>query len=373
MTRHPRRRSLLALATLAALAQPLLTPTASAATSAASASAGTPAAAASAPAAPITAQSPQGWIVYDDATYTPVLDDVSQALADVRTALARKDNAAAASAMERAAQALQAQGDRLGRIDRARAAADLRLARDTHLRLNQLQAEMDHAAALIRAGKLSSTAALDKTLGRAARADLDRRWLVTDVRTWYPVSEEPQRHFAAALEDLARKDTRGAASQVRKADAYVRLEAGRAASDMRAALHAADRELQSLASALDRGTATSAQTLKAAFARSEQALALSHRAKAAEAWSRKAFDDAGYELKAAAHGLQSAAAWAGPEAAAGAAGAVADARGLGDKLSAGGVWAQDEVAKGLESLGHALAALGKAIAHTKAPPHRAPT
>lgn len=98
-----------------------------------------------------------------------------------------------------------------------------------------------------------------------------------------------------------------------------------------------------------------------AFADANHALALAHRAKAVESWTAKAYDQAGYELKEAAHGLESAAAWTGTEAKTAAAAATSDARALGDKLASGGVWAKDEVAKGFESLGTALNKLGRAI------------
>ena len=95
------------------------------------------------------------------------------------------------------------------------------------------------------------------------------------------------------------------------------------------------------------------------------ALALAHRAKAAESWVHKEYDRAGYELKAAAHGLESGAGWAGVEAKAGAASAVADIRALGDKLASGATWTREEVAKGFESLGNAINALGQKIGSSK--------
>lgn len=70
---------------------------------------------------------------------------------------------------------------------------------------------------------------------------------------------------------------------------------------------------------------------------------------------------AGYELKAAAQGLESAAAWTGGQAKAAAAAGASDARAVGEKLASGGVWARDEVAKGFESLGGALNKLGQSI------------
>ncbi len=320
-----------------------------------------PAAAASAPAAAkpaVTAKSPTDWIEYDDVTYTPVLDDVSKALADARTALTKKDNAAAAQSMQAAARALEAQDKRVEKIDQQRAAADLKLARDTHARMQALTKKLDATAVQIKAGHVLTTAALDKTLNKAARADLERRWLVTDVAGWYPVADEPQRHFGAAAEAFAKKDYKAAATEVRKAASYLRLESARATGDAKKGLDAADSELEKTARELDKGAIKSQKELDQRFANADHALALAHRVKAAESWARKDYETAGYELKAAAHGLESGAVWAGDEAKSATTAGVADARAVGDKLASGGVWAKDEVAKGFDSLGNAINKLG---------------
>ena len=219
------------------------------------------------------------------------------------------------------------------------------------------------------AGKLTTTAQLDKTLDKAARADLERRWLVTDVTTWYPVADEPQRHFGAAAEAVAKKDYRLAATEVRRGASYLRLESARAVGDVKKELDAADAQLEKMASGLERGAVQTEKQMDQVFADADHALALAHRAKAAESWTAKTYDQAGYELKAAAQDLESAAAWTGTEAKTAAAAATSDARALGDKLASGGVWAKDEVAKGFESLGTALNKLGSAIgAKAKAAP-----
>jgi hypothetical protein len=272
-----------------------------------------------------------------------VLDDVSKALADARAALAKKDNAKASEAMTAAARAMEAQAERAGKIDRQRAAADMKLARETHTKMVALTKKLDATAARIKAGKVVTTAELDKTLGKAARADMERRWLVTDVTGWYPVADEPQRHFGAAVEAFAKKDYKAAAADVRKAAAYVRLESARAVGEAKKGLDAANTELEKTAQALDKGTVKTESDMNKAFANANHALALAHRAKAAESWAHKAYDQAGYELKAAA------------------AAGTADARAIGDKLAGGGVWAKDEVAKGFESLGSAINKLGQSI------------
>ena len=363
------RITLVAAAVVLALGQMPLTATAQSAKPAASAAAPAAAAAPVFAKAPVTAKSPTGWIEYQDSTYTPVLDDVSQALADARAALAKKDNAKASEAITAAARALEAQANRAGKVDRQRAAADMKLARETHTRMLALTKKLDTMAAQIKAGKVVTVAALDKTLGKAARADMERRWLVTDVTDWYPVANEPQRHFGAAVEAFAKNDFKAATVEVRKAEAYMRLEEARATGDVKKGLDSANADLEKTAQALDKGVVKAEKAMDKAFANANHALALAHRAKAAESWSRKAYDQAGYELKAAAQGLESAAAWTGTEAKAATAGATADARAIGDKLASGGVWAKDEVVKGFESLGSALNKVGQSIGvKTKASP-----
>lgn len=271
--------------------------------------------------------------------------------------------------MQAAANALQVEADRAAKIDRQRAAADMKLARDTQVRLAALVKKLDATAAQLEAGKITTASQLDKTLDRAARADLERRWLVTDVTTWYPVAQEPQRHLTVAIQDYAKKDYKAAAAEVRKASAYVRLESARAVGEAKAGLDSADTTLEQSARALDKGAIEDAKTLDTAFAKAEHALALAHRARAADSWVRKSYDKAGYELKASAQDLESAASWTGGKAKSTAASAATDARAIGEKLASGGVWTRNEVANGFESLGSALNRIGRSIgAHSKASP-----
>jgi hypothetical protein len=309
----------------------------------------------------VVGRSPTDWIQYEDATFTPVLDDVSRNLAAARAALANKDNTSAADSMQAASRALQVQADRAAKIERERAAGDMALARETRTRMEALVRQLDATAAHIKAGKVVTVAQLDKTLGKAARADLERRWLVTDVTTWYPVVDEPQRHFGAAVEDFAKKDFKAAAAEVREASAYVRLESVRAIGDAKKGLESARTGLDETALALDRGAVKSEQDLTRVFARAEQALAVAHRAKAAESWARKAYETTGYEMKAAAQDLEAASSWTEAELKTGATQAAVDARVIGDKLASGGVWAKDEVSKGFESLATSLNKLGHSI------------
>ncbi len=307
------------------------------------------------------ATSPDHWIEFDDETYTPVLDDVSRNIAAARAALVNKDNALAAQSITAAARALEAQADKVATLDRQQAAADMQQARDTQARLRMLTKTLDATAARIKAGQIPGTKALDQTLDKASRADLERRWLVVDAATWVPVVEEPQVHFRAAVEAFAKKDYQAAATEVRKAESYVRLEAARASGLEKKDLDATTAALEKTAVSLQKGSMKSEQTLRDTFAKANHALALAHRTKAAESWARKAYRHAGYELNAAAHGLESAAAWAGHASTEGARATLAETRAVGDKLVNGGVWAKQEVNAGFNDLGDALNKVGHAL------------
>jgi hypothetical protein len=322
--------------------------------------------------APIPTKAPEDWIIYDDATYTPVVDNVSRHLDAARKAFDAKDNKKAAAEMRAVADELKLQATRAGKDDRALVkadqallAADRKAAQGIVQRMNASARKVSSAAAAIESGKIKTKADLDKAIGKAARADLDRRWLITDVTTWYPVSEEPQRQFTDAVAAYARKDYRAAAAAIRKATGYLRLETGRATGAAKQELASSVEQLDTLAASVEKGTLKDEQTMIKAFAKADHALALEHRSKAAESWARKEYDNAGYELKAAAHGLESAAGWVGGEATAGAAATAADASALGDKLASGATWTRDEVVKGFEALENNINAVGQKIGSTK--------
>lgn len=319
--------------------------------------------------APVTIQSPTDWIIYEDMTYTPVADEVSRRLAAARTAFDAKDNKKAAAEMRAVADELKKQAARAVKADKdfakALAKAEVKLSQDTATRMDRTATKVMAAAAALENGKIKTQADLDKAIDKAARADMEQRWLVTDVTTWYPVSEEPQRHFGSAIKAYAKKEYQAAATEIRKATSYIRLEAGRATGDAKLALESSVAELDGLATSTEKGAVKDEKALATAFTHANHALALAHHAKAGESWVRKEYEKAGYELKATAHGLESAAGWVGAESKAGAAGVVADTKTLGDKLASGATWTREEVAKGFESMGHALNAFGQKIGSSK--------
>ena len=318
--------------------------------------------------APIPTKAPEDWILYDGTTYTPVVDDVSRHLDAARKAFDAKDDKKAAAEVRAVADELKRQAARAGKEgnalvtgDKALLAEDAKVSRDTARRMNATALKISAAAAAIDRGKIRTKADLDKVIDKAARADMERRWLVTDVATWYPVSEEPQHHFTDAIAAYGRKDYKAAATDIRKATSYLRLEAGRASGDARRELDSSVAQLDRLSHSVEKGAARSEQSMTMAFAKANHALALEHRTKAAESWARKEYKTAGYELKAAAYGLESAAGWVAGEAKAGASATVTDTRALGDKLASGVTWTRGEVGKGFNSLANGINVLGRKI------------
>ena len=316
----------------------------------------------------ISTKQPEDWIIYDDATYTPVVDDVSRHLDAARKAFDAKDTKKAAVEMRAVADELKRQAARAGadgavmvKTDKALLAADTTYAQDTIKRMNASALTITAAAASIESGQIKTKADLDKAIDQAARADVDRRWLVADVTTWYPVTEEPQRHFTNAVANYAKKDYKAAATDIRKATSYLRLEAGRATGESKLELDRSVAQLDTLAASVEKGAVKDEHAMAHTFANADHALAVEHRAKATESWARKDYDKAGYELKAAAFGLESAAAWTGGEAKAGASQTVAEARAIGEKLASGSAWTRDEVTKGFEALAHSIDELGRKI------------
>ena len=320
----------------------------------------------------IQTKTPEDWIVYDDTTYTPVLDEVSRHLDAARKAFDAKDNKKASMELRTVADELKKQSARASKQGKAQIEADKELlvadkkyAQDTTKHLDSVALTVGSAAAAIDSGKINSKSDLDKVMGKAARADLERRWLVSDVAEWYPVTEEPQHLFLEAVAANARKDQKAAATDIRKAAGYLRLEAERAAGKAKQALENSFIELDGLANSVEKGSIKDEKSMEKVFANAERALALEHRAKASESFASKEFDKVGYELKASAHGLESAAGWVDEKAKSGVSATVADTRALGDKLASGGKWTSDEVAKGLDLLGNSIDTLGHKIENGK--------
>lgn len=298
--------------------------------------------------AEIKSKSPTDWYVVDDTQFIPVLDGLGEHMLAARNSFLKKDNKAAAMHVREGATFLTKEESKARAEDREKLKA-------TVTDLNTLAASLDK-------GAVKEVRQIDTAYAKAHQTDTERLWVIADEQTWGPYIEEPDAHFSKAHDSFLKQDYKAAATEIRKAVAYVKLESGRAVTDSQKALNASAQELETLAKDVEKGTVKDVKKLDDTFARADQSLAKSHYVKASESWGKKLYDKTGYELKAATHSLEKAASWAGNEASAAASTAVKDGRLVTGKLIAGTGWAVDEVGKAIDSVGQGIEQLGRKVA-----------
>jgi hypothetical protein len=172
-------------------------------------------------------------------------------------------------------------------------------------------------------------------------------------------AEEPESSFQKANEFFLKKDLKAAASEIRKGAEFLKKEVKAASKDGKAALNASVQELEKLAGDVEKGTVTSAEKLKNAFARSSEALAHHHYLKASESWAKKKTKETGEALTAAAQYLEQTARWSGRKLETGTVEVVNYVRTVGDKLIRGTGYGLEEVSKSIKEMGRELSAFVK--------------
>ncbi|HYW79369.1 MAG TPA: hypothetical protein VE890_07305, partial [Thermoguttaceae bacterium] len=105
----------------------------------------------------------------------------------------------------------------------------------------------------------------------------------------------------------------------------------------------------------------SADVLKSAFARAEQALAKHHYLKASESMAQKSYHSAGHFLRSAVDHTEAAARWTGHELKAGTVAVLNGGRTVAGKLIEGSGFLVDEAGKAVELVGSEVEELGKVI------------
>jgi len=162
--------------------------------------------------------------------------------------------------------------------------------------------------------------------------------------------EKSEEHFDQARESFLKKDTHAAAIGILKGAAFLKFQASRATGEAKKVLTASERELERLAGGVEKGTVTSVQDLRRAFARADRALAEEHLQNAVESWSKKEVDRTGQELKSAADDVELALSWAGHKLNTTTEAAVKGAHAAAAKLTEGAAWTRAEVGKGLDAM-----------------------
>jgi hypothetical protein len=174
-----------------------------------------------------------------------------------------------------------------------------------------------------------------------------------------PASQVKQvnQHFRDAR-DAFKDDKFDAASRDIRAGAdLVRREATEASGSAKTDLQASARDLDQLASRVEKKSVKDVDELNRAFARADNRLAEHYQKLASESWKQKQESRAGHALDTASSYFSEAASWTGEKA-----GDVADtARTVSGKLVQGAGWVPEEVGDAISSLGNGIQDLGKKI------------
>ncbi len=126
-----------------------------------------------------------------------------------------------------------------------------------------------------------------------------------------PAPNTPQHFLQLACVNCQQGNDRIAAARIRDSARLMRLQLRHATANGKRALERSIRELEALADSLERGTAKSLDEVKAAFARSQHALAYHYQQRAAESRLRQNFVQAGQELQLAADNVAYGLTWVG--------------------------------------------------------------
>jgi hypothetical protein len=178
-------------------------------------------------------------------------------------------------------------------------------------------------------------------------------------------ANEPRQSFRAAVAAYLNRQLRAAATETRKAAAYLKLEAGRATGDAKKVLMDSVQELEKLAGDVQKGTVADLKEMQNAFARAEHAIARHHYLKAVELRAKNDAQKTGRALQSAADYIDSGQVWLTQKMHEGVADSVNEARRVAAKMVYGSGAAADEVGKAFEGLGKELDKFGSAVAGLK--------
>lgn len=178
---------------------------------------------------------------------------------------------------------------------------------------------------------------------------------------WDSLADEPGQHMERAREAFLEVDSHEAATELRKAATYLRISAGQAVADSERALIRSAHELETLARRIEQGAVKSVGELDSASARALHALSHHHCILAERSWLAHQTDVAGKRLQHAADQLERATARTNQTLRAATNAVVKETRIIAGKLVEGTGYAVDEIGSGFTKLGKQAEAVGKGI------------
>jgi hypothetical protein len=181
---------------------------------------------------------------------------------------------------------------------------------------------------------------------------------LVEEEIWIIFAHDPAGYLHDAWENFIGGNFQDAAYYIRRANAWLKLEAYRAEGEGRDDLEASIRELEDLIKALEEGSHPTNKRLKEAFAKAEYALAYHHHQKALAYGAKGDHEKATYALDAAATHLMFGSVWAGRELDQNDAVAAKEARAIARKVKRGEKWSLDRLREALKDLGRVIKEFG---------------
>jgi len=287
------------------------------------------------------------WLVVQGDHYNPVVDEVGRNFQLARSSFLKIDFSTSARETRKAAAFLKDELATASQEEKRRLNAAIR---DLH----QLAKHLDRRS-------VESLAQIDAVFVKAHQVDMGHSWTVVGFERWSPVARAPEAHFRLAEQALLKKDYDSAATEIRKAEGLLKLEATRTTFEGKNDLNTSSQELNQLATEVQSGSVIGAQRLSKPFAAASYALAESHYFKAIQDWKRNEPRDSGHELEVSALNLAEGADWAGHGTEFDSSLVVKDAIELSKKLIDGELQAAKQIAPEIHSVGNEIQNLKKEI------------
>ena len=181
---------------------------------------------------------------------------------------------------------------------------------------------------------------------------------LVEEEIWIIFAHDPAGYLHDAWENFIDGDIQDTAYHIRRAKAWLKLEACRAETEAKEDLEASIKELEELITALEEGSHPENKTLKEAFAKAEHALSNHHHQKALSYEEKGDHEKMTYALDAAATHLMYGSVWAGRELDQNDAVATKEARAIARKVKRGEKWSPDRLREALKGLGRGIKKLG---------------
>ena len=188
---------------------------------------------------------------------------------------------------------------------------------------------------------------------------------LVEEEIWIIFAHDPAGYLHDAWENFIDGDIQDAAYHIRRAKAWLKLEAYRAERKAKDDLETSIRELEELIKALEEGSPPTNKALKEAFAKAEYALAYHHHQKALGYGAMGDHEKTTYALDAAATHLMYGSVWAGRELDQDDAVAAKEARVIARKVKRGEKWSTDRLREALKGLGRGIKKFGTRFKQAK--------